>query len=48
MLEHVGNWLLGLIAGQKKDESKSIGGLSAPTGVSGVYMLMEREIIKAA
>jgi hypothetical protein len=25
-------------------EAKSIGGLGAPTGVSGVYVLMEREI----
>jgi len=29
-------------------EAKSIGGLGAPTGVSGVYVLMEREITKPA
>ena len=28
--------------------AKSIGGLGAPTGVSGVYVLMEREITKHA
>jgi hypothetical protein len=28
--------------------AKSIGGLGAPTGVSGVYVLMEREITKPA
>jgi len=27
-------------------EAKAIGGLGAPTGVSGVYVLMEREITK--
>jgi len=25
-------------------EAKSIGGLGAPTGISGVYVLMEREV----
>jgi hypothetical protein len=29
-------------------EAKSIGGLGAPTGVSGAYVLMEREIKKPA
>jgi hypothetical protein len=27
-------------------EAKSIGGLGAPTGISGVYVLMEREVKK--
>ena len=29
-------------------QAKSIGALGAPTGVSGVYVLMEREITKPA
>ena len=32
----------------KKDwEAKSIGGLGAPTGISGVYVLMEREVAES-
>jgi len=29
-------------------QAKSIGGLGAPTGVSGVYVLMEREFTETA
>ena len=47
-LEPVGN--LSKINRMAKEgwEAKSIGGLGAPTGVSGVYVLMEREITKPA
>jgi hypothetical protein len=42
--------LVAQINGMAKEgwEAKSIGGLGAPTGISGVYVLMEREITKPA
>jgi hypothetical protein len=44
ILGPVGTLLLGLIAWQKGWEAKSTGGLGAPNGIYGVYVLMEREV----